>query len=171
MCEWYKSSIQGCASKFVGMTVNLSLITLDNTDTETISAFRFRLYWLFSCLCFTMQEAGSYAISRQNNLELHLGCHTCLLGSFTLVCLWCRRTGGRAYGHVITKFSRMGGFLYFLTHGAPMRELRYNQLSFFREFKKFFPYCWCFTTQASSTFFAFVILLLEPLRSFFFDIF
>ena len=29
------------------------LNTLDNTDTETISAFRFRLYWLFSCLCFT----------------------------------------------------------------------------------------------------------------------
>ena len=27
--------------------------TLDNTDPETISAFRFRLYWLFSCLCFT----------------------------------------------------------------------------------------------------------------------
>ena len=25
----------------------------DNTDTETISAFRFRLYWLFCCLCFT----------------------------------------------------------------------------------------------------------------------
>ena len=40
-------------SKFVGMIGNLSLITLDNTDTETISAFRFHLYWLFSCLCFT----------------------------------------------------------------------------------------------------------------------
>ena len=32
---------------------NLSKVnTLDNTDTETISAFRFRLYWLFNCLCF-----------------------------------------------------------------------------------------------------------------------
>ena len=29
------------------------LNTLVNMDTETISAFRFRLYWLFSCLCFT----------------------------------------------------------------------------------------------------------------------
>ena len=29
------------------------LNTLDNTDTETIFAFRFRLYGLFSCLCFT----------------------------------------------------------------------------------------------------------------------
>ena len=36
---------------------NLSkLNTLDNTDTETISAFRFRLYWLFSCLCFTRRR-------------------------------------------------------------------------------------------------------------------
>ena len=73
------------------------------------------------------------------------------------------RVGGRAHGHVITKFSRMGGLLYFRTHGAPMRELRYNQLSFFGELKKFVPYCWRFTTQASSTFLAFVILLLKPL--------
>ena len=29
------------------------LNTLDNTDTETISTFRFRLYGLFSCLCIT----------------------------------------------------------------------------------------------------------------------
>ena len=35
-------------SKFVDMTINLSF-----TDTETISASRFRIYWLFSCLCFT----------------------------------------------------------------------------------------------------------------------
>ena len=36
---------------------NLSkLNTLDNTDTETISAFRFRLYWLFSCLYFTRRR-------------------------------------------------------------------------------------------------------------------
>ena len=28
------------------------LKTLDNTETETISAFPFRLYWLFSCLYF-----------------------------------------------------------------------------------------------------------------------
>ena len=24
-----------------------------------------------------LQDAGGYAISRQNNLELHLSCHTC----------------------------------------------------------------------------------------------
>ena len=39
--------------------------------------------------------------------------------------------GGRSvYGHVITKFSRMGRLLHFLTHGAPLArfawELRYN---------------------------------------------
>ena len=42
----------------------------------------------------TLQDAGGYAISRQNNLELHLGCHTCWLSYFTLVCLWCSRAGG-----------------------------------------------------------------------------
>ena len=38
------------------------------------------------------------------------------------------RTDGRAvYGHVITKFSRMGSLPHFFTHGAPLRarELRY----------------------------------------------
>ena len=30
------------------------------------------------------------------------------------------RTDGRAYGHVITKFSRMGRLPHFLTHGAPL---------------------------------------------------
>ena len=117
-----------------------------------------------------LQDAGGYAISRQNNLELRLGCHTCWLSYFTLVCLWCGRTVSRSvYGHVIAKFSRMGRLLHFLTHGALLRELRYNQLSFLGEFKKFVPYCWRFRTEAgSSTFFAFVILLLKPIRSFFF---
>ena len=30
------------------------------------------------------------------------------------------RTDGRTYGHVITKFSRLGGLPNFLTHGAPL---------------------------------------------------
>ena len=42
------------------------------------------------------QDAGGYAIFRQNNLELHLGCHTCLLSYFTLVCLWWGRTVGQS---------------------------------------------------------------------------
>ena len=43
------------------------------------------------------------------------------------------RTDGRAYGHVITKFSRMGRLPHFLSYGAPSTralrarvELRYN---------------------------------------------
>ena len=39
-------------SKFLDMTINLRLI-LKQQNTETIFAFSFRLYWLFSCLCFT----------------------------------------------------------------------------------------------------------------------
>ena len=42
-----------------------------------------------------LQDAGGYAISRQNNLDLHLSCHTCWLSYLTLVCLWCGRTVGR----------------------------------------------------------------------------
>ena len=60
------------------------LNTLENTDTETISPFR-----LFSCLCFTR---------RGWLCEFHLGCHTCLLSYFTLVCLWCGRTVVRSVG-------------------------------------------------------------------------
>ena len=63
-----------------------------------------------------------------------LGCNTYWSSCFTLVCLWCGRTdgrsGGRAYGHVITKFSRMSRLLYFLTHGAQLRA-RAPLLKFF----------------------------------------
>ena len=34
------------------------------------------------------------------------------------------RMDGRAHGHVITKFSRMGRLPHFLTHGAPLLALR-----------------------------------------------
>ena len=44
------------------------------------------------------QDAGGNAISLQNNLELHLGCHTCWVSYFTLVYLWCGRMVGRSVG-------------------------------------------------------------------------
>ena len=44
---------------------------------------------------------GGYAISRQNNLALHLDCLTCWLSYFTLVCLWCGRTGLRSRDYQI----------------------------------------------------------------------
>ena len=34
------------------------------------------------------------------------------------------------YGHVITKFSRMGSLPYFLTNGAPLRALRLRELRY-----------------------------------------
>ena len=113
-------------SKFVDMTIYLSLI-LSTTRIQKkfpLSVFVF----IDSFVVSALQDAGGYAISRQNNLELHLGCHTCWLSYFTLVCLWCGRTvsraGGRSvYGHVITnfsQFSRMGRSLHFLTYGAPL---------------------------------------------------
>ena len=37
-------------------------------------------------------------------------------------------TDGRAYGHVITKFSWMGKLAHFLTHGAPLRALHAREL-------------------------------------------
>ena len=79
-----------------------------------------------------LKDVGGYAISRQNNLELHLGCNICWLNYFTLVSLWCGQTVSRAlvYGHVITKFSRMGRLLHFLTNGAPLRALRARELPY-----------------------------------------
>ena len=96
-------------SKLVDMTINVRI-----QRQFPLSAFVF----IDSLVVSASQDAGDYAISRQNNLELHLGCHTCLLSYFTLAYLWCGRTVGRAYGHVITKFSRMGSLPHFLTHGT-----------------------------------------------------
>ena len=93
--------------KFVDMTIqNISLI-LQTTRIQKqfpLSVFVFN----DSLVVSASQDAGGYAISRQNILELHLGCHTCCLSYFTLVFLWCGRTVGRAYSHVIIKISRMG---------------------------------------------------------------
>ena len=47
----------------------------------------------------------------------------------------CGANGRSVYGHVITKFSRMGSLPYFLTHGAPLRALRARKL----RYKRFRP--------------------------------
>ena len=65
-----------------------------------------------------LQDAGGYAIFRQNNLELHLGCHTCWFTLFYIGMPVVRTDGGRSvYGHVITKFL---GWVDLLTHGASL---------------------------------------------------
>ena len=103
-------------SKLVDITINLSLIRIQKQFPLSVFVF------IDPLVVSAWQDAGGYAISRQNNFELNLGCHTCWLSYFALLCLWCGRTVARSvYSHVITKFSRMGGLLlHFLTHGAPL---------------------------------------------------
>ena len=97
---------------------NLSkLNTLDNTDTETISSFRFRLYWLFCCLCFTRRRWLCDFPPKWPRIAF--GLPYLLIELFYIgmpVVRTAGLSGGRSvYGHVITKFSRMGRFLRFLS--------------------------------------------------------
>ena len=64
-------------SKFVDMTIYLSLILLTTRIQKKfpLSVFVF----IDSFVVSALQDAGGYPISRQNNLELHLDCHTCWL--------------------------------------------------------------------------------------------
>ena len=66
-------------AKFVDVTINLSLILQATRIQKQFPLFVF----VFDSLCVSaLQDAGGYAISSQNNLELHLGCHTCWLSYF-----------------------------------------------------------------------------------------
>ena len=54
--------------------MNLSLIL---QTTRIQKQFPLSVFVFIDCLIVSAsQDAGGYAISRQNNLELHLGCHT-----------------------------------------------------------------------------------------------
>ena len=73
---------------------NLRLILL---TTRIQKQFPLSVFFFIDSLGVSVsQDTGDYAISRQNNLVLHLGYHTCWLSCFILVCLWCGRTGGRS---------------------------------------------------------------------------
>ena len=62
-------------SKFVDMTINLILIL---QTTRIRKQFPLSVFVFIDSLVVSIsQVAGGYAISRQNNIELHLGCHTC----------------------------------------------------------------------------------------------
>ena len=116
-------------SEFVDITINLSLILYTTRIQKQfpLSVFVF----IDSLVVPALQDASGYAISHQNNFELYLGYHTCWLSYFTLVWLCCGRTVRRSvYGHVISKFSRMGRLLHFLTHGIPLYALRARELSY-----------------------------------------
>ena len=75
-------------------------------------------------LFFVSKSRGGHAISLQKHLELPVVSYLLIEVFFTFVCLWCGRTDGRAYGHVIAKISRVGRLLNFPTHSAPLRALR-----------------------------------------------
>ena len=88
--------------------ITLRWVYMQNTDIDFL-------------VVSVLQDAGGYAISRQNNLELHLGCYTCWLIYFTLVCLWWGRTVARVVGVWSRDYQIFSdGLVYFLTHGAPL---------------------------------------------------
>ena len=73
-----------------------------------------------SLVISALQDSGGYAISRSNNLELHLGCHTCRLRYFTLVCLWWGQTIGCSVGRcTVTWLPNFLGRVDLLSYGAP----------------------------------------------------
>ena len=92
-CRLLSLSFSFSAFQILRRDNSSKLNTLDNTDTETISIFR--LVFIDCFIIPALQDAGGHAISRPKNLELHLGCHTCRLSYFTVVCLWCGLTDGR----------------------------------------------------------------------------
>ena len=97
------------------------LNTLNNADTETICAFRFRLYWLWFSLLHNTRVAMRLPAKITSS---------CIWVSipFTLVYLWCRRTVARS-GGVRSRDYQLGwmDFLYscgaLRAIGAPLRCL------------------------------------------------
>ena len=92
-----------------------------------LSVFVFIDSLVFSAL----PDADGYSISRQNNLELYLGCHTCWLSHFTLGCLWCRLMGGRADRHTVTWLKTFLGWVdYHIFLPMVLRCARFARESF-----------------------------------------
>ena len=84
-----------------------------------------------SLIVSASQDAGGYAIFRENNLEFAFGLPIEWVILHWYACGADGRSGGRSvYGHVITKFSRMGSLTHVLTHGARLRALRVRELGY-----------------------------------------
>ena len=112
-------------TKFVSFVFNHSLLLFlsNNVEKDTISL-----------LFFLSKSLGGHAIFFPNKTLSYIW----VAIPFNWIILhWyaCgadgRSVGRSVYGHVITKFSRMGSLSLFFTHGAPLsalraRELRYN---------------------------------------------
>ena len=83
-------------------------------------------------LFFLSKSPGGHAISFQIKPWVALWLPYLLIELFNIGIPVVRTEGrdGRrsVYGHVITKFSRMGSLPHFFTHGAPLRALRAREL-------------------------------------------
>ena len=84
-------------------------------------------------LFFLSKSPGGHSISFQIKPWVAFRLPYLMVELFYIGILWCGwplgRSGGEpVYGHMITKFSRMGSLPHFLTYGAPLlaQELRYN---------------------------------------------
>ena len=105
-----------------------SLNTFDNTDTETISAFRFLLYWLFGCLCFNKTRVTMRFPAKITS------CCIWVIIPFDWVVLYWYACGAdeRADGHVITKISRIGRLPHFRRYGATLARVDLLQKYYYR---------------------------------------
>ena len=97
-------------SKFVDMTINLSLILLTTRIQKQfpLSVFVF----IDSLVDSALQYAGGYTISGRNNLEVVFGLPYLLIELFYIGMPVVRTVVRSVYGHVITKFSGMDRFSY-----------------------------------------------------------
>ena len=109
-------------SKFVDMTINLRLIL-----NQTIFAFRFHIYCLFSWLSFT--KRGWLCDFPPKEHRVTFGLPTCRLSYFTLVYLWC---GRMADGRTVTWLPKFhGGVDHHIFLGMGLRSLFYLYFSTF----------------------------------------
>ena len=106
-----------CAFQICGHNNKSKLNTLDNVDTETISAFRFRLYRLFSLPHKTR-------VAMRFPSKITFSCHTCMLIELFYIGMSVVRTDGRAFGHLTTKIYRMHRLPNNITLGTPLRPPR-----------------------------------------------
>ena len=113
-------SITRSSSSFV---IHVSVNVKNNVEKDTTSL-----------LFFVSKSPGGHAISFQIKPRVAFGLPYLLIELF-YIGMPVVRTDGRAcgrsvYGHVITKFSRMGSLPHFFTHDALLRALRTRELRY-----------------------------------------
>ena len=96
---------------------------------------------LYCCCCFSFSKSPGG--QDDHNIDVYHLTHRLQprhrkTDHFTLATQWCERkdgwTGGRAYGHVTTKISRMHEQPNFLSHGAPLESSAIQVLITIRTF-------------------------------------